>query len=227
MRERVRQFVNMQKNDYRFKTVVVSVLSMLTGFAFVLYNGVLGVVYRSLWHGSICVYYFLLAFVRAIIVRAQRRTQSAAQQRKIHLITHMVLIGISISLFVPAYVMVMGGRSYTYGIIPAITMATYTTYRITMSLIHYRRSRNSENVFVAELRLINVIDSLVAVLTLQNTLIIANGGMGEQMQVLSAWTSGGILILITVIIVLSYRRYHRKHTGGKEVQCKCSHGRRR
>ena len=114
----------------------------------------------------------------------------------------------NISLVVPVAVMVTGGRSYTYGLIPAIAMAAYTTYRITMSIIHYRKSRAipNANILAAELRTINVIDSLVAVLTLQNTLIVTNGGMTDGMQTLSAWTSAGILVLIAVITVQSLLR---------------------
>ena len=123
--------------------------------------------------------------------------------------THMVLILMNISLVVPAAVMVTGGRSYTYGLIPAIAMAAYTTYRITMSIIHYRKSRHNANILAAELRTINVIDSLVAVLTLQNALIVTNGGMTDAMQTLSAWTSAGILVIIAVITVQSLLRIRR------------------
>lgn len=210
MRKQVKLFMEKRKSDYRFKTVVASTLSMLIGFAFALYNGVLGVLYRSLWHGSICVYYFLLAAVRAILVRTQKKEAlfpqdgAAAHRRKIYIATNILLLILNVSLIAPAMVMIANGRSYLYGLIPAIAMAAYTTYRITMSTIHYIRSRKSENLFVAELRTINTIDSLVAVLTLQNTLIVANGGMSAEMQTLSSWTSGGILLLITIVIIRSF-----------------------
>ena len=61
MREQLKQFVGMQRKDYLLKTVTFSAFSMLIGFAFALYNGVLGIAYQSLWNGSICVYYFLLS----------------------------------------------------------------------------------------------------------------------------------------------------------------------
>lgn len=188
---------------------------MLIGFAFALYNGVIGIVCRSLWNGAICVYYFLLAGIRAIIISlhgkeaAGRHKRDAAHRRKTCFATHMVLILMNISLVVPAAVMVTDGRSYTYGLIPAITMAAYTAYRITMSIIHYRRSRHNANIYVAELRAINVIDSLVAVLTLQNALIVTNGGMTDEMQTLSAWTSAGILVIIAVITVQSFLQIRR------------------
>lgn len=215
MREQLKRLMEMQRKDYLLKTVTFSTFSMLMGFAFALYNGVLGITYRSLWNGSICVYYFFLAAVRAIIVSlhrkeaAGRREPGAAHRRKTCFAAHMVLILMNISLVVPAAVMVTGGRSYPYGLIPAIAMAAYTTYRITMSILHYRKSRHNPNILAAELRTINVIDSLVAVLTLQNALIAANGGMTDGMQTLSAWTSAGILGIIAVITLQSLLRIRR------------------
>ena len=204
-----------QRKDYLLKTVTFSIVSMLTGFAFALYNGVIGIVYRSLWNGTICVYYFFLAVIRAIVVSLHRKEaagrsiKGAAHRRKTFFATHMVLILMNISLVVPAAVMVTGRRSCTYGLSLAIAMAAYTTYRITMSIIHYRKSRHSANIYVAELRAINMIDSLVAVLTLQNTLIVTDGGMTDEMQTLSAWTSAGILLIIAVITVQSILRIRR------------------
>lgn len=215
MRKRFKRLIERQRKDYLLKTVTFSTISMLIGFAFALYNGVIGIVCRSLWNGAICVYYFLLAGIRAIIISlhrkeaAGRHKRDAAHRRKTCFATHMVLILMNISLVVPAAVMVTDGRSYTYGLIPAIAMAAYTTYRITMSIIHYRRSRHNANIYVAELRAINVIDSLVAVLTLQNALIVTNGGMTDEMQTLSAWTSAGILVIIAVITVQSFLRIRR------------------
>ena len=215
MRKRFKRLIERQRKDYLLKTVTFSTISMLIGFAFALYNGVIGIVCRSLWNGAICVYYFLLAGIRAIIISlhrkeaAGRHKRDAAHRRKTCFATHMVLILMNISLVVPAAVMVTDGRSYTYGLIPAIAMATYTTYRITMSIIHYRKSRHNANVFIAELRTINMIDSLVAVLTVQNALIAANGGMNDRMQTLSAWTSAGVLVIIVVITVQSLLRIRR------------------
>ena len=210
MRERLHDFLNMCRESYLFSTVLSSSISMLMGVAFTIYNGVLGVAYHLSWNGSICVYYFLLSGIRAILVYTQRNhilhhdEHGLIHQKRIYCYTHVMLLLINIALIVSIAVMVKGEKSYTHGLIPAIIMATYTTYRITMSIIHFRRARKSQNLFVLELRTLNLIDSLVAILTLQNTLILANGGMSAGMQRLSAWTSAGILSLILVISIRSF-----------------------
>lgn len=216
MRDRIREIIQMRKSDYLFSTTVSSAVAAVMNAAFTLFNGVLGIVYHSLWNGTICVYYLLLAIVRTTIVAAQRKNTAQKSEsdtehrRKVYIYTHILLLLMDASLVVPIAAMVNGERNYTYGLIPAIAMAAYTTYRITMSIIHFRKSRENKNILVSELRMINLADSLLALLTLQNALIITNGGMGGEMKTLSAWTSAGIFAAIVIITVLSFMKVKNK-----------------
>ncbi|MDD2648934.1 MAG: hypothetical protein PHI27_06795 [Eubacteriales bacterium] len=210
MTDKLQRLIGAWKRDYRLSTILSSAVSALVNIAFALFSGALGIMYRSLWHGSICVYYLLLAGVRAILVSEQRKETDSGQKAekarrtKVYTRTHMLLLLMDISLIAPIAVMVLGERSFAYGLIPAIGMAAYTAYRITMAIIHFRKSSKSGNLFVSELRMINLTDALVALLTLQNTLIIASNGMDGKMQTLSAWTSAGVYAVIIAITIRSF-----------------------
>ncbi len=204
MKQRIKDFQKTWKSDYYFSTVFSSAISTLISIVFALYNGALGIVYQSWWHGLICVYYLLLATIRAILIGTRRKNQ-----KTIRMITYLLLLVMDVSLIGPIYVMVSGERSYTYGLIPAIAMAAYTTYRITISIVHFRKSRKKDKSLLFELRMINMTDALVAVLSLQNALIIANGGMNEEMRTLTAWTSGGIYLVIVLITIMSFIKVQR------------------
>ena len=179
MKQPIKDFRKIWDSDYYFSTVFSSAISTLISMVFALYNGALGIVYQSWWHGLICVYYLLLGIIRAILIGTRRKNQ-----KTIRMITYLLLLVMDVSLIGPIYVMVSGKLSYTHGLIPAIAMAAYTTYRITISIIHFRKSRKNDNPLLFELRMINMTDALVAVLSLQNALIIANGGMDEGMRTL-------------------------------------------
>ena len=94
------------------------------------------------------------------------------------------------------------------GLIPAIAMAAYTTYKLTMSSIHIQKQkRNSRNnIFVAELRTINFIDALVSILTLQNTLIMVNQTKSsvDDMILLSVVSSAVIYMVMVPSLVGGY-----------------------
>lgn len=200
----------MWKADYQFKTLATSTLSALVGLGFTVFNVVLGIVYKSVWNISISVYYVLLAIVRGIVVHSQRKVNVADNQKKqeqykrIYFKTHILMIFMDMCLIAPIVYMVIGERSYEYGLIPAIAMAAYTTYRITIGIINLGKSRKQENIFIKELRTVDLQDSLVAVLTLQNALIIANGSDMQSMLALTAWTSAGIWLMIVIFTVKSF-----------------------
>lgn len=199
----------MWKADYQFKTLATSTLSVLFSLGFTIFNVVLGIVYRSVWNISISVYYVLLAIVRGIVVHSQRKVSAADNQKnqeqykRIYFKTHILMIIMDMCLIAPIAYMVIGERSYEYGIIPAIAMAAYTTYRVIMGIINLVKSQKQENILIKELRTVDLQDSLVAVLTLQNALIIANGSDMQSMLALTAWTSAGIWLMIVIFTVKS------------------------
>lgn len=210
MKKIIMGFIDMWKADYQFKTLATSTLSALVGLGFTVFNVVLGIIYKSVWNISISVYYVLLAIIRGIVVHSQRKVNVADNQKKqeqykrIYFKTHILMIFMDMCLIAPIAYMVIGERSYEYGLIPAIAMAAYTTYRITMGIINLGKSRKQENILIRELRTVNLQDSLVAVLTLQNALIIANGSDMQSMLALTAWTSAGIWLMIVIFTVKSF-----------------------
>lgn len=123
------------------------------------------------------------------------------------MLTHILLLAINIALIVPIAVMIKGHRVVNLGMIPAIAMATYTTYRVAMAIINFRKSGKSNSPIIRELRNINLIDTLVSILLLQNTLIMVNdNGMTEDMATLSIISSTAIWLLMGVVSIVSLIR---------------------
>lgn len=211
MKQRIKHFLNIWKLDYTFKTFISSAVSSLFGFVFTILNGFLGIYYHSVWNGAICIYYVLLAIVRGIIVKSVRdqrkrnKKRVNPHRRKILFQIHIIMIIMNLSLIVPIAIMINGDRSCNIGLIPAITIATYTTYRIVMSVVHYEKSKKKNNLLVTVLRTVNLIDALVAILTLQNTMIIVNSGeIAGDMKILSIISSTAIWLCIVILTIKSF-----------------------
>lgn len=102
-----------------------------------------------------------------------------------------MLLMLNLALILPISLMAKLEKPVNMGLIPAITMATHTTYKLTMASVHVRKQKHSRhgNVLIAELRTIPFIDALVSILTLQNTLI---------MVILSAVSSAVIYVVIMI-----------------------------
>ena len=199
----IKELFDRWKSDYDFKTLAGALGALsLTGL-FALYNGYLGIRYRSLWYGTICIYYLILVLLRGLIVAAARKvpassdTGTVKQRRRVYVVLAGLFLILNISLVVPVSLMVMQQKPVSFTLIPAITMAAYTTYKITMAAINLKRRKRASDDFIKLLRIVNFIDALVSILTLQNTLIMVNSG-GESMEMLplTAFTSAAILVVI-------------------------------
>lgn len=208
LRNQVDLIRDIKKNNDQFYINISTSLSVLIDVAYMIFNGVMGIVHLSLWHGSICVYYFFLGLIRFIIVLAERKQFSDTPEkenfnRKVYIKTHLLLLIMDLAMITPILVMAKGGREFTYGLIIAIAYAVYATYKITKAIIHFAKTRKSDNILTSELRMIYLSDALLSILTLQNALIIANNGFSTSMSTLTMWSSCGIITLIFLITIIS------------------------
>lgn len=212
----IRPILKSRETDYRLKTLASAALSFCVTVLFALYNGFLGVRRLSVWHGSICVFYLLLAAIRGVILLTEKdnaardEAQAAKSRRRTFIISAVMLLLLNLSLILPISLMVVMEKPVNIGLIPAITMAAYTTYKLTMAFIHLHRQKrsNHHNILIAQLRTINLIDALVSILTLQNTLIMVNQEKtsSSDMLTLSAVSSAviyAVIILITLRLLIA------------------------
>lgn len=108
---------------------------------------------------------------------------------------------IDLCLFAPITLMLLRPKAAAFGMIPAIVIATYTTYKIIAAIINYNKAKKGEKLTYKLLRALSIVDALVSVLSLQHILIMVNGGMTFEMLVLSAVSSFIILLIILIFSV--------------------------
>ena len=199
------------KTDYDFKTILSAAGSLAVTAAFALYNGFLGVYHSSLWYGTICIYYLILAALRGTIILLEKRLSGREDRERkrnsVCLTASLALLVLNVSLIVPLSLMVRLQKPVTLTLIPAIAMAAYTTYKITMASVNLRKRKRSSDCLVRLLRTINFIDALVSVLTLQNTLIMVNSdGEDASMLPLTAVTSAVVWLAVLLLSVAAIRK---------------------
>ena len=210
-KDRAARLLRTWREDYIGQTFLSAAASLGITALFALYHGYLGLCYASVWHGSIGVFYLLLTAIRGTVLLTEKRNQArhAAEQSRCRcrtfLITSVLLLVMDAALIWPITMMVVLDKPVSIGQIPAVAMAAYTTWKITMASIHMGRQRRRArgNILAAELRTVNFIDALVAILTLQNTLIMVNrtAAAEDSMLPVSAASSAIIYVVIASITV--------------------------
>lgn len=182
--------------------------SMAVALLFAVYNGYLGLSRGYGFGCSIAVYFVLLAVTMAVLYRPKRqKIDTSCDFRRSYgrrcLSAAWLLLVENLMLVAPITLIVLQQRDFNLGLIAAITVAAYTTYKMTMAIVHYVKTRRQNDVATVTFRAVKLVDALVSVLTLQNTLIIANGSAGESdMFTLSIWTSAGLYCLIVAVSVV-------------------------
>lgn len=213
---RIARFLRAWREDYVYRTLMSAAVSFGCTALFALYNGYLGLRYGSVWHGGIGIFYLLLMVIRGIVLLTEKRNRTRLEteqnrcRRQTFLISSILLLVLDLTLILPISMMVVLDKPVSMGLIPAIAMATYTTWKITMASIHIGRQRRrfGGNILVAELRTVNFIDALVAILTLQNTLIMVSQSATDENPILpvSAASSAVIYAVIVAITVQMLRK---------------------
>ncbi len=182
---------------------------MLITIVFSLFNGYLGIAHGSPWHGSVCVYYLLLVALRSVALlsekEALKRESDGCENGfrfRMYLVCSGLLLVLNLCLIGPVALLVRQEKSVDMTLIPAIAMATYAFYKITLASIHLAKRRGSGNCLVRLLRAINFIDALLSIATLQNTLImVATMGDKKTLLPLTATTSGLIWLAVVALSV--------------------------
>lgn len=228
----VKLIIEKWKKDYTFKTIASAIISFGITVLFALYNGFLGVRLSSVWHGSICVFYLLLIGIRGIILLTEKRNRKRSEQESVHhryktfIISSIILFLLNLALILPISLMVILEKPVNMKLIPAIAMAAYTTYKLTMASVHIQKQKRSKhnNILITELRTINFIDALVSILTLQNTLIMVKQtkSSAKDMITLSAVSSAAIYIVIlftaVYLLVKGFKQNKKQDYFSKKVK---------
>lgn len=192
-------YISKLKNDKLYRMQVSFIFSILVTFFFAIYNIFIGFYYNVPWNIAISGYYFFLLLLRILITINERKKNVISKKQT--LFFSFLFFLLNISLIVPIILLVLFKRTVNYGTITSITLATYTTYKISSSIVYaVKRKKELNNSYINLLMIVKIVDALVSILTLQNTLVTINNSDGiSNIFILIVVSSIVIFIIINVI----------------------------
>ncbi len=178
------------------------ILSVIITLAFATFNLTFGIIKNYAFGVSIAIYYFLFSAIKIALFAVSKKHENP----KLVAIS-AGLFALNVALVAPIALMVAWKRTFALGIIPAITVATYTVYKIASAIVGYKKARRTEDKVETVSKSANLIDAVVSVLLLQNTLLVAqNSELSHDMYVLTICTSA-VAYAITIIISIATLRH--------------------
>jgi hypothetical protein len=184
---------------------------IIIGLIYSLYNAITGLILGSLWHICISVYYTLLLVIKCILFICLKKQRDNEMSTIVFISTSCLMFLISLSLVIPIILMIINERPVSFPLEVAIGIAAYTTYKITVAVIGFVKRGGSQNILVCEIATIGLIEAVVSVLTLQNTLITVNGGAEDSgLTILSAVSSAvGLIFILYLVLRLILKHFNK------------------
>lgn len=221
---KINEFFHNFMHKRLFRWYILAGVSFVVNITFAVYNLAVGIAFSLVWNFSVSFYYLSLTSIKGIILYSERKWRSLPKEKRnvnrttLFSVEAVFLLLIDLALIAPILLMILGEkRAVDMGTIPTITMAAYTTYKITIACINYTRSKKTNNLALYGLKIINLKEAIVSVVTLQNTMV-AVFGDAKEMWTLTTWTSGGMFacILALSIYQLVQLRCHKDTPTRKE-----------
>ena len=184
------------------------VLSLVFTLIMSVYNRIIGALTQSLWNESISIYYFVLVGVRSIILGYIHKSKTRKRDGTVFALTKAILFVLNVLLIVPIILMITNKRPVEMDLIFSIAIALYTTIKTTTTIMGLVKTRNERDVLQRELKIINLMDMVVSILTLQNTLIAVNSvGFDPSMYYLTIASSiVGWLVNMYFLVTLKRKK---------------------
>ncbi len=178
--------------DFGVRTLVFSGISFAVNIAYVLFNGALGIINRSVWYGSLAAYYLFLSGLRLGIFQAGRVAgrkggDLCARKLKIYRACGAALLALELALAAAVTQMVLSGNPSAHGEIAAIASAAYAFYKLIFAIRNIFKAKRYSDPLVQCFRNINLTDATVSLLALQTTLVtVFSDGETGSMRALNA-----------------------------------------
>lgn len=166
----------------------------------------LGLYHRTLWFGSLGVYYLMLAVMRYFLARHTAR-YAAGEKMRAELIRYrasgVVLLLMNLALSVIVFFMIYWNRTFRHHMITAIAMAAYTFTAFTVAIVSVVKYKKYNSPVFSASKIIGLAAALVSMLTLESTMLTAFGGTmtATEQRVMLGTTGGAVSALIVAMAV--------------------------
>ncbi len=161
--------------SYGFRTIVFAIGTFSLSIAYSLFNGAMGIVYRSIWYGALAAYYIALALMRGGVLLYHSKRKGEAFDELSQLKTYkncgILLCVVNLALSSAMAQMIFSDRAFSYAGWTIYAFAAYAFFKITMSVLNFFKAKKQREYTVEAIRNINLTDATVSILALQTALL--------------------------------------------------------
>ena len=180
-------------------------ISVVATAAFTIYNFYLAFAHQATWNLWVAIYYLCLMAIQVMSLTISKLSSGKGKEYPLaaFIVVSSLIILLSLLMIGPAILMLSNKRAVTLGTIPAIAIAAYTAYKVTMTILDFAKRKKNQTLLASQNRAAKVASSIMSVLTLQNTLVLVFSGEAKNLSILTFASTIALLLLQTVYSIAS------------------------
>lgn len=191
------------RNDYRLKYKISLYGNLIVNIIYGIFKLISGIVFNSLWFIVFSVYYILLVILRVNILREELNNNSSIEMEYVkYRKTAYILLFMNVILIFIILIIIDQNIVSIYPDWIAITIALYTFIIIFNSIYNFIKYYKYNSPLMVSAKIINVITSLISLISLEIVLISTFGNNNMFfLELMVILTGGSIAFLITSISI--------------------------
>ena len=210
--------------DYGYRSVIMAILSFIFNILYAAFHAVMAILSRSIWLGALAVYYIVICGIRGVLLKKKKVTDISSNLETLELYrnTGICLMVLNFALIPSLVQIVIDNQGFEYAGLMIYVMATYTFYKLIVSIFNLFRARKLKDDIIQAIKNIGFADALVSILALQTALLSAFGGEDINMTIPNALTGGFVsMTIIAIGIIMIIRGQKKINTIKKESLEEC------
>ncbi|MBR0132869.1 MAG: hypothetical protein IJM14_07305 [Lachnospiraceae bacterium] len=185
--------------DPLFRLLVTANMKMGWNALYSIFNGIMGLVYRSFWFVSMFAYYAVLSVMWFIVVSSKEKNKIKSLSKMMK----MIGIGMVFLAIVVSGIVCMGiaeKRNPHYNIVIMITIAAYTFFIVIQAIINTVKAHKKKDLTVIMLRNISLASAIGSMHSLERSMLGTFGDADDRFSMIMMAISGAVAFLLVAAI---------------------------
>jgi len=195
-------FIKKVLENYDYRTLLIAIFSLILTCLYGIFNGVIFVLYLSIWSGALALYYIILSAMRGGVLyyhKNRKKTGIIDRERELTIFRNcgILLIVLTIALSSAIVQMVIFDTGFEKKGLMIFTYAAYSFAKLGISIYNVIKTRKYEDRTISAIKCVSFADALMSLLALQTALLHAFAGENS-----ASWANGALGSVVVILIIL-------------------------
>ena len=165
-----------------------------------IFKFIIGLIYTSLWSGSIGLYYLILGMMKLTLTKHVIKNSDMQKQKIQYRNTGIFMFLLNLAMVWMIFLMLRHNQSVEYPGFIIFAQAAYTFYVLTIAIINAIKYRHNHEPLVSASKSINLVRAIMSMFILQIAMVQEFGSM-QDMKILNM-LSGTVTSIITISVAI-------------------------